>query len=91
MKYLFFICLCLGLYGIFSHYLKMKVTLSTDCTTYKNQNTCVANKNCEWNTKCQPMIVIDPVPSKKFGGTKNTVSSTSSKTPPKMQSASTIK
>ena len=86
MKYLFIICFCLGLYRFSSHSLRMKITPSTDCTTYKAQKTCVANLNCVWNTNCQQILDM----SSMTRGTKNTVSSTSSKTPI-MQSASTIK
>ena len=86
MKYLFFICLCLGLYNISSHSLRMKVTQAKDCTTYENKKDCVANTNCVWNTNCQQILDM----SSMTRGLFNTVSSLSSTTPI-MQSASTIK
>ena len=89
MKYFLFICLCLGLYRFSSHSLRMKITPSTDCTTYKAQKTCVANLNCVWNTNCQPILLPSPTGGK--GGTWNTVSSTTNTTTTNYTSASSIK
>ena len=92
MKYFLFICLCLGLYRFSSHSLRMKITPSTDCTTYKAQKTCVANLNCVWNTNCQPILLPSPTgPTGGVGGTWNTVSSTTNTTTTKYTSASLIK
>ena len=89
MKYFLFICLCLGLYRFSSHSLRMKITPSTDCTTYKAKKTCVANLNCVWNTNCQPILLPSPTGGK--GGTWNTVSSTTNTTTTNYTSASLIK
>ena len=89
MKYLFFIYLCLVLYRFSCHSLRMKVTLVTDCITYKDQNNCVANINCEWDTNCQTIMIYNS--NKGSPWNKNSAIASASTTPPKMQSAIKIK
>ena len=96
MKYLFIIFFCLGLYRFSSHSLRMKVTQTIDCTTYKHKKKCVENTNCEWNTNCQTKIIPKAVlttttPDVGTGNNAFSATGSTSITSTQMQSASLIK